>query len=307
MSTRVLKRVALALLIVGGGSLFVVVLVIVLPAPDPAWYRAGERPSELDWDRASESIRDAYAADWAVERKWRGITRRYPSQEYRVINPDKPAVEIGPPGANSAGKFDEVVPVPDWVERVEALEQCVSDRVAADNWKRRDDNLYGADRVENSFFLCWRNISHEQVCNEDGYLVDEVWRRTANLNPRRDVIPRCLRRDRILRIVDPPAVGCATAEKLDRLIQGHATLQEMVATGACRPIIEDTVRYSVYDVRMSSGGERLVPATLNLRNDDMSTAWIRVDDWEDITGDPKVLTRAAAEALALQELQARRR
>ncbi len=237
----VLKRVAFVLLI-AGCVLFVLVVVAVtaLPAPAPAWYKAGESPTELNWDKASESIRDAYAAHWAVERNWHGITSRYPSQEYRVINPDKPAVEIGPSGAISTGRFDEVVSVPDWPERVEALERCVSDRVAADYWKRLNDERYGADRVQNSFLLCWRNVSHEQVCNEDGYLVDEVWRRSANLNPRRDVVPRCLRRDRILRVVDPPAVGCATAEHLDRLIHGRAALREMVAAGACRPIIEDT-------------------------------------------------------------------
>ena len=302
MSTRsTLKRVALALLIGGGAFLLVVALLIVLPAPAPRWYTAGEPPSERDWDRASKRIRDAYAADWAVRRKWHGITgdgSRYPSQEYRIINPEDPAVEIGPPGAIKAGKFDEIVPVQDWPERVEALEQCVSDRVAADYWNRRDDDLYGALRVDNSFFLCWRNVSHEQLCNEDGYFVDEVWRRNANLNPHIDVVPRCLRRDRVLRIVDPPAVGCATAENLDRLIRRATTLREMMATGACRPIIEDTVKYSVHDVRTGSGGERMAPVTLILRNGDTSTAWIWVDNWEDITGDPKVLTRAAAEAVA---------
>ena len=103
MSTRpVLRRAALALLI-GGGGFIVLVLVLaifVLPARAPAWYKAGEVPSELDWDRASDSIRDAYARNWAVKHKWHGITgnsSRYPSQEYRVINPENPSVEIGPP------------------------------------------------------------------------------------------------------------------------------------------------------------------------------------------------------------------
>ena len=238
-----------------------------------------------------------------MEHKWHGIMgsgSRYPSQEYCVINPDKPAFGIGAPGAISTGRFDEVVPVRDWKQRVEALEQCVIDRVSADNWKRRDDEINCVDRVDKSFFLCWRNVSHEQVCNEDGYLVDEVWRSSGNLNSRRDVVPRCLRRNRILRIVDPPVAGCVTAESLDRLIHRRTTLQEMAAAGHCRLITEHTVRYSVYDVHLGSGGERLAPPVLSPL-DDTSAAWIPVDDWEDITGDPKMLTASGAGAVKLRE------